>query len=209
MVLLLNHGIYYEFIPMNEFNGTDSKTIELKEVELNVNYALVITTNAGLWRYIIGDTVKFTSLAPYKIKVTGRTKHFINAFGEEVIIENTDKAITQACLKTNAELNEYTVAPVYLDGNNKGAHEWLIEFKKEPTSIKDFNHILDTTLMELNSDYEAKRTNNFILQEPKVEVIPKGTFHKWLENKNKMGGQNKIPRLSNNRTFVEELINLI
>lgn len=205
MILLTDHGIYYEFIPMDQFDGTNSKTIELKDVEIDKNYALVISTNAGLWRYIIGDTVKFTSTQPYKIKVTGRTKHFINAFGEELIIENTDQAITKASNQTGAKMIDYTVAPIYIEGQSRGGHEWLIEFEKAPNELDEFTKILDETLKKLNSDYEAKRFNDMILEPPKIKVLAQGTFHQWLSTKDKMGGQNKIPRLSNNRTFVEEL----
>lgn len=209
MNLLVDNGIYYEFIPMDKFNGTSSKAISLKDVKPNINYALVITTNTGLWRYIIGDTVKFTSTQPYKIKVTGRTKHFINAFGEELIIENTDKAIQKASTKTNSSITDYTVAPIYQQDGKSGAHQWLIEFEKKPQDITAFNMVLDQELKNLNSDYEAKRSHDLILNKPNIKVLKEGTFHKWLESKNKMGGQNKIPRLSNNRTFVEEIINLV
>ncbi len=208
MILLLDHGIYYEFIPMDQFDGVNSKTINLNEVEVDKNYGLVISTNAGLWRYIIGDTIKFTSTKPYKIKVTGRTKHFINAFGEELIIENTDQAITKASSEMGAKIVDYTVAPIYIDGSNRGGHEWLIEFEKEPTNLNEFTKSLDDALKKLNSDYEAKRFNNMILQPPTIQKLSKGTFHNWLSSKDKMGGQNKIPRLSNNRTFVEELLKL-
>ncbi len=204
MLLMLDYGIFYEFIPMNNFNGTDSETIELEQVELNKNYALVISTNGGLWRYLIGDTVKFTSLSPFKIKVTGRTKHFINAFGEELIIENTDIAIKEACKQTESAFKEYTVAPKYLDGTKKGTHQWLIEFSKAPQDIKRFSEILDKKIQELNSDYEAKR--KMILSLPEVIILEDGTFNKWLKSKDKLGGQNKIPRLSNNRTFIEEIL---
>jgi hypothetical protein len=206
MLLLLDYGIYYEFIPMDEFDGTNSKTIQLAEVEVGKNYALVISTNAGLWRYILGDTVKFTSTFPFKIKVSGRTKHFINAFGEELIIDNTDNALAIALNKTNSAIIEYSVAPVYFDGKDSGAHQWLIEFEKEPKNIEEFAHILDKELKKLNSDYEAKRFNNMILKAPQLTVLTKGSFHKWLEEKGKLGGQNKIPRLSNNRDFIEEIL---
>ena len=193
---------------MDQFDGVNSKTINLNEVEVDKNYGLVISTNAGLWRYIIGDTIKFTSTKPYKIKVTGRTKHFINAFGEELIIENTDQAITKASSEMGAKIVDYTVAPIYIDGSNRGGHEWLIEFEKEPTNLNEFTKSLDDALKKLNSDYEAKRFNNMILQPPTIQKLSKGTFHNWLSSKDKMGGQNKIPRLSNNRTFVEELLKL-
>ena len=171
---------------------------------MNKNYALVISTNGGLWRYIVGDTVKFTSLSPFKIQVTGRTKHFINAFGEELIIENTDRAIASACKETNSGFKEYTVAPNYLEGNEKGAHEWVIEFTSPPKNLEEFAEILDKKLMELNSDYEAKR--NMILKAPIVHLAAPNTFQKWLKEKGKLGGQNKIPRLKNDRVFMEEIL---
>jgi len=204
MLLMLDYGIFYEFIPMDKFNGTNSETIELQQVELDKNYALVISTNGGLWRYIVGDTVKFTSLSPFKIKVTGRTKHFINAFGEELIIENTDLAITKACKETHSGFKEYTVAPKYLEGNKKGAHEWVIEFSTEPASLTEFTQILDDTLCELNSDYEAKR--KMILHTPIIHSVATNTFRNWLKEKGKLGGQNKIPRLKNDRAFIEEIL---
>jgi len=204
MLLMLDYGIFYEFIPMNEFDGTNSNAISLEEVELNKNYAIVISTNGGLWRYLVGDTIKFTSLSPFKIKVTGRTKHFINAFGEEIIIENTDIAITKACELTNASFKDYTVAPKYLSGNEKGAHEWAIEFVNPPQNINEFITILDETLMSLNSDYEAKR--KMILEEPILNILTNNTFNNWLKKKGKLGGQNKIPRLSNDRNFIEEIL---
>lgn len=204
MQLMLDYGIFYEFIPMDKFNGTDSDTIDLREVEINKNYALVISTNGGLWRYIVGDTIKFTSLFPFKIKVTGRTKHFINAFGEELIIENTDRAIAKACENTNSGFKEYTVAPKYLDGTEKGAHEWVVEFTNPPEKIEQFKEILDTELKKLNSDYEAKR--KMILVSPIIHLAKQGTFNNWLKSKNKLGGQNKIPRLRNDREFIEEIL---
>ncbi|MGB1040025.1 MAG: GH3 auxin-responsive promoter family protein [Flavobacteriales bacterium] len=209
MLLMLDYGIFYEFIPMDKFDGTNSDTIGLTDVELGKNYALVISTNGGLWRYLLGDTVKFTSLNPFKIKVTGRTKHFINAFGEELIIENTDQAITEACLKTNSNFVEYSVAPIYLEGKEKGAHQWAIEFSKAPEDIEEFKLILDNKLKTLNSDYEAKRSLNMILKAPKLEIIPKDGFKKWLSKKGKLGGQNKIVRLKNDRDFMDELLGMI
>ena len=204
MLLMLDYGIFYEFIPMNEFDGTNSNAISLEEIELNKNYALVISTNGGLWRYLVGDTVKFTSLSPFKIKVTGRTKHFINAFGEELIIENTDIAITKACERTGASFKEYTVAPIYILGKEKGAHEWAIEFVNPPQNNQEFIAVLDETLKKLNSDYEAKRI--LILENPVLHVLPKNTFDSWLKTKGKLGGQNKIPRLSNDRKLMEEIL---
>jgi len=208
LLLMLDYGIFYEFIPMSQFNGEDSNAISLEQVKLNVNYAIVITTNAGLWRYLIGDTVKFTSLHPFRIKITGRTKHFINAFGEELIIENAEDALRDACIKTNSEITEYTVAPIYMNGDRKGAHEWVIEFKKSPANLDEFAFLLDEKLKELNSDYEAKRYCNITLKMPVIHLARKGLFYKWLKLKGKLGGQHKVPRLSNKRDFIEELLKL-
>lgn len=208
LLLMLDYGIFYEFIPMEKFDGENSTAIPLSEVELHKNYAIVITTNAGLWRYLIGDTIKFISLQPYRIRITGRTKHFINVFGEELIIENTEEALKQTCEKTNAEILEYTVAPIFMKEKETGGHEWIIEFKKEPKSIHYFTEILDNSLKSINSDYEAKRYHNMTLKLPKVNIAKKGLFHNWLKQKGKLGGQNKVPRLSNSRDFVEELLTL-
>ncbi len=208
MLIMLDYGIFYEFIPMCDFDGENSKTIPLEQVILNKNYALVITTNAGLWRYIIGDTIKFTSLNPYRIKVTGRTKHFINAFGEELIIENAETALKKACKQTNSEILEYTAAPIFMTENKKGAHEWLIEFSKKPTNINFFIEILDNALKSLNSDYEAKRNLNITLETPKITIAKKGLFYQWLKTKSKLGGQHKIPRLSNNRKIIDEILSI-
>ena len=206
MLLMLDYGIYYEFIPMNNFDGENSKTISLKDVKLDINYALVITTNAGLWRYLIGDTIVFTSLNPFRIKVTGRTKHFINAFGEELIIENAETALNTACKKTNTVIIDYTVAPIFMQKNTKGSHEWLIEFSNLPTNIDTFMKIIDTTLQSINSDYKAKRYLNITLDSPKIVIAKNGLFYNWLKNKNKLGGQNKIPRLQNTRKLMDELL---
>jgi len=208
MLLMLDYGIFYEFIPMDAFNGEDSEAIPLEQVKLNTNYAIVITTNGGLWRYLIGDTVKFTSLNPYRIRITGRTKHFINVFGEELIVENAEEALKQACLKTNAEISEYTAAPVFMNDNTSGGHEWIIEFKKLPENIDYFTEILDNTLKSINSDYEAKRYNNLTLEKPKINIAQEGLFYNWLKLKGKLGGQHKIPRLSNSRKHLEELLAL-
>jgi len=180
----------------------------LKDVQLNKNYALVITTTGGLWRYLIGDTVIFTSINPYKIKVSGRLKHYMNAFGEEVIVDNSDKAIAIACEKTNALVSDYTAAPVYFSDNNNGAHEWLIEFEKEPGNITAFTYELDNALKDVNSDYEAKRHKDIALRLPIVHVLPKGSFTEWLKSKGKLGGQHKIPRLSNERTLIDEILKI-
>lgn len=208
MLLMLDYGIFYEFIPMEEFGKENPKVLTIGEVEQGKNYALVITTNSGLWRYVIGDTVKFTSLYPHKIVITGRTKHFINAFGEELIIENAEKAIKIACEKTNAEIREYTAAPVYMSECSKGAHEWLFEFAAPPSSIEYFMEILDNALKAVNSDYEAKRYKNMSLDFPRFTVLPEGVFYKWLKDKGKLGGQHKIPRLANHREYIDELIAL-
>ena len=208
LLLMLDYGIFYEFIDMKCFETKEEKIIPLYEVEKNKNYAILITTNAGLWRYKIGDTVKFTSLSPYKIIITGRTKHFINVFGEEVIIENTDNVINRLSSKYNLKIVDYTVAPIFMENNKKGAHEWFIEFSEEPNKNIKIDEIIDKELKKENSDYEAKRYNNFTLEKPKVVVGSKGVFMKWLEINNKLGGQNKIPRLSNNRKFIEKLIGL-
>jgi hypothetical protein len=209
LLLMLDYGIYYEFIPATEFGNENPTTLSLDEVELNTTYALVISTNAGLWRYMVGDTIKFTSLYPFRFRITGRTKHFINAFGEEVVVDNADKALAVACKKSGAHIKEYTVAPIYIDVNNNGAHEWLIEFEKEPNNIEYFTEMLDNALKSINSDYEAKRYQNLILKAPVVKALPHGTFYKWLDSKNKLGAQNKIPRLNNDRKFVEELYELL
>ena len=208
LLLMLDYGIFYEFIDMKCFETKEEKIIPLCEVEKNKNYAILITTNAGLWRYKIGDTVKFTSLSPYKIIITGRTKHFINVFGEEVIIENTDNVINRLSSKYNLKIVDYTVAPIFMKSNKKGAHEWFIEFSEEPNKNIKIDEIIDKELKKENSDYEAKRYNNFTLEKPKVIKGSKGVFMKWLEINNKLGGQNKIPRLSNNRKFIEKLIGL-
>ena len=208
LLLMLDYGIFYEFIDMKCFETKEEKIIPLCEVEKNKNYAILITTNAGLWRYKIGDTVKFTSLSPYKIIITGRTKHFINVFGEEVIIENTDNVINRLSSKYNLKIVDYTVAPIFMENNKKGAHEWFIEFSEEPNKNIKIDEIIDKELKKENSDYEAKRYNDFTLEKPKVIKGSKGVFMKWLEINNKLGGQNKIPRLSNNRKFIEKLIGL-
>jgi hypothetical protein len=202
---MLDYGIFYEFIPMHTFGTTDQIAIPLAEVELNKNYAIVITTNSGLWRYMIGDTVRFTSLSPYRIRVTGRTKHHINVFGEELMVENTDSAIAKACQLTNTEIVDYTVAPVFMKDKEKGAHEWMIEFKENPKDEKEFQRILDESLQALNSDYEAKRHNNMTLNPLIVNIAKQGLFYDWLKDQDKLGGQHKIPRLSNNRNYLEQL----
>lgn len=208
MLLFLDHGIFYEFMPSSEYGKPDPKTIGLSDVEMGKNYAPVISTNGGLWRYLIGDTVQFTSLKPYRIKISGRLKHFINAFGEEVIVENTDKAIAIACEKTKSVVNDYTAAPVYFSENTSAAHEWLIEFENEPADIHEFIRELDTALQNTNSDYEAKRYKNIALQIPQIHVLKKGVFNAWLKSKGKLGGQHKVPRLSNDRNLIDEILEI-
>ncbi len=205
LLLMLDYGIFYEFIPMETFGKPEQKVIRLADVELNKNYAIVITTNSGLWRYLIGDTVRFTSLNPYRIRVTGRTKHHINVFGEELMVENTDQAIAKACQLTNTEVIDYTVAPIFMQDKEKGAHEWMIEFKKKPADVGLFQKALDETLQSLNSDYEAKRYNNMTLNPLVINVARENLFYDWLKEKDKLGGQHKIPRLSNQRDYLEQL----
>jgi hypothetical protein len=206
MLLFTQHGIFYEFMPVEEYGKKFPKTVGLDKVELNKNYALIISTTGGLWRYIVGDTVLFTSLQPYKIKVSGRLKHYMNAFGEEVIVDNTDKAIAIACEKTKAVVNDYTAAPVYFSNDNNGAHEWLIEFDTPPNDIGLFTYELDTALKNVNSDYEAKRYKDIALRMPIIHALQKNTFNEWLKSKGKLGGQHKVPRLSNDRKIVDEIL---
>jgi len=209
MLLLLDNGIYYEFLPMEEWHAEHPRAIPLEAVEVGKNYAIVVTTNSGLWRYTPGDTVTFTSTSPYKIKITGRTRQFVNAFGEEVMVENTDKAVAQACKATGASVADYTVAPVFFKGSGKGGHEWLVEFDKAPNNLPEFTHLLDSNLQRINSDYEAKRYRNMALNQLQLRQMPTGTFHKWLKRKGKYGGQNKVPRLSNERKYVEEILGFL
>jgi hypothetical protein len=205
MLLMLDYGIFYEFIPSEKTNSGSTEAYSLGEVEKGVNYALIISTNGGLWRYMIGDTIVFTSTDPYRFRISGRTRQFINAFGEEVIVENADKALEQACRSTGAVISEYTAGPVYMGASSRGTHEWIIEFEKEPDDINKFTDILDDTLKLINSDYEAKRHKDINLIRPVVRTVSQGTFNMWLKSKNKLGGQNKVPRLSNDREFIEEL----
>lgn len=206
MLLMLDYGIFYEFMPMSEIDKEAPLTIPLWQVESNINYALVISTNAGLWRYMIGDTVMFTSTDPYRIKITGRTRSFINAFGEELIIDNAEKALATACEKTSAIITEYTAAPIFLKDTEKAAHEWAIEFEKAPENLEYFSEVLDNALKSLNSDYEAKRYHNMMLLLPVVRQVKKGTFYEWFRERGKLGGQSKVPRLSNERKYVEEIL---
>ena len=208
LLLMLDYGIFYEFIPMALFGTPTQKVIRLADVEINTNYAIVITTNSGLWRYLIGDTVRFTSLNPYRIRVTGRTKHHINVFGEELMVENTDMAIAKTCKMTNSEVKDYTVAPIFMKDREKGSHEWIIEFRKQPVDMVLFEKILDENIQGLNSDYEAKRYNNMTLNQLTVNVAREHLFYDWLKKQDKLGGQHKIPRLSNKRDYLEELLTL-
>ena len=208
MLLMIDYGIFYEFIPLEDVGKENPRICCLEEVELNKNYAMVISTSAGLWRYMIGDTVKFTNNHPYKFVITGRTKHFINAFGEELIVDNAEKGLAKACTATGAQIVDYSAAPVFMDEHAKCRHQWLIEFAQMPDNLDKFAEILDDTLKEVNSDYEAKRQNNLALQPLKIVVARKNLFHDWLNNKGKLGGQHKIPRLSNTREYIEEMLKL-
>jgi hypothetical protein len=208
LLLMLDYGIFYEFIPMEEYGTSKEKVIPLGEVEIDKNYAIIITTNAGLWRYKIGDTIRFTSITPHRIRVTGRTKHHINVFGEELIIENAEAALKKVSAQTLSEIVDYTVAPIFMEGKEKGAHEWIIEFKKPPLDVSRFSKLLDKALQDVNSDYEAKRSNNITLKAPIIHCAREKLFYDWLEMKDKLGGQHKIPRLSNKRDFLEELLRL-
>ncbi|SMO62270.1 GH3 auxin-responsive promoter [Saccharicrinis carchari] len=208
MLLMLDYGIFYEFLPIDEWDKAHPKALTIEDVELETNYAIVISTNGGLWRYALGDTVKFTSKHPHKIVITGRTKHFINAFGEEVIIDNSDRAVKHACNRTNAVIKEYTAAPMYMSTDEKGRHQWIIEFEKKPDDLNLFAEELDKRLQEVNSDYEAKRYKNITLEAPKIEMARNNLFFDWLKKHGKLGGQNKVPRLSNNRDLMDELLQL-
>jgi hypothetical protein len=205
MLLFTEHGVFYEFMPVEEYGNENPITVGLNNVAIGKNYALVMSTTGGLWRYLIGDTVQFTSLNPYKIKITGRLKHYMNAFGEEVIVDNSDHAIARAAEKTNAIVNDYTAAPVYFTEDSNGAHEWLIEFEKEPDDFNNFIIELDTALKNINSDYEAKRHKSIALRLPIVHKLAGGSFTEWLRSKGKLGGQHKVPRLSNERNILEEI----
>jgi hypothetical protein len=209
MLLMLDYGIYYEFIPADQFDSENPKAYDLSEVKTGVNYAMVISTNAGLWRYKIGDTIKFTSTNPYRIRITGRTKHFINAFGEELIIENAEQGIAEACKITGAIIGDYTAAPRYLGHGNKGGHEWIIEFKKSPNDLTKFIDILDSTMRRLNSDYDAKRYKDIALERPVVHAVSDGTFYMWMKKRNKLGGQHKVPRLVNSRVYIDDILKML
>jgi GH3 auxin-responsive promoter len=208
MLLMLDYGIFYEFVPSEEINNPKPNALTIDQVEILKNYAIIISTNSGLWRYLIGDTIMFTSVFPHKIKITGRTKQFINAFGEEIIVDNADKALQKACEKTGAQIADYTAGPIFMGDNIKGRHEWIIEFVNPPQNLEEFTIQLDTALKAINSDYEAKRYKNITLDKPLIHSVKKGTFYNWMNQKGKVGGQNKVPRLSNNRKYLDELIKL-
>ena len=209
MLLLLDNEVYYEFIPSGQWEDENPDTLTLNEVEVGVKYAMLITTSGGLWRYLIGDTIVFTSLAPHLFKIAGRTKHFINAFGEELMIDNANQALQEACDKTGAIVTEYTAAPIFFEEDNNGAHEWLIEFEAPPSDIEEFRIALDTALKSLNSDYEAKRSFGLSLRMPIIRMLPQNFFYKWMESREKLGGQNKVPRLANNRMYVDSLLDFL
>jgi hypothetical protein len=208
LMLMVDYGVFYEFIPMDEFDKPNPTVVPLSGVEVGRNYAMVISTSCGLWRYIIGDTVKFTSTRPYKFIISGRTKHFINAFGEELMVDNAEKGLAEACRQTGAQVADYTAAPVFMDAQAKCRHQWLIEFAVMPDSVEHFAEVLDRTLQTINSDYEAKRHKNITLQPLEIVVARPQLFHDWLKEKGKLGGQHKVPRLSNNREYIDEIIKL-
>src|SRR5574344_139424 len=207
LLLLTDNDIFYEFIEMSHFDSDTRKAIPLTEVKTDVDYALVITTCCGLWRYIIGDTIRFSSVKPFRFQIIGRTNAFINAFGEELIVDNAEKGLAKACQETHAMIREYSAAPIYLSQENKsGCHQWLIEFAKEPDDLAQFAHVLDTELKRLNSDYEAKRSFDLMLEPPQIIALPKDSFLKWLSEHDRLGGQYKVPRLKNDRTIAEQLL---
>jgi len=209
MLVMLDYGIFYEFVPVEHADEPYPRAYTIDEVELNKNYALVISTNGGLWRYRVGDTVRFTSKHPFRLKVSGRTKHFINAFGEEVIVENAETAITRACEATGALVSDYTAGPVYMGSGSNGRHEWIVEFSQEPRDFPAFCAVLDKTLREVNSDYDAKRYNDMVLQPPIIHAVPRGTFYTWMGQRGKLGGQHKVPRLSNSREYLDDILNIL
>lgn len=208
MLLMLDYGIYYEFIPLENLNDENPQSISLKEVAVDKDYALLISTNAGLWRYLIGDTIQFTQIHPYRFIISGRTKHFINAFGEELMVHNAEKALQQACKLSNTEIIDFTAAPQHIANGKKAYHEWIIEFKQPPENLNNFIYQFDNALKSVNSDYEAKRYKNMILEEPKVHIATSGLFFKWMKKRGKLGGQNKVPRLSNSREYLEQLLTM-
>lgn len=208
MLLMLDYEIFYEFVPVAELESENPTVYAIWDVELDKNYAMLISTSGGLWRYKIGDTVKFTSKNPYRIKITGRTKHFINAFGEEVIVENAEAALTYACVQTNSLVSNYTAGPLYMAGKEQGGHEWIIEFEKDPQDMHRFAELLDTKLKEVNSDYDAKRYQDIALKMPLIHKAPTGTFYNWLKIKGKLGGQYKVPRLANTREYLDDILKI-
>lgn len=208
MLLMIDYGVFYEFVPLEELDRDQPRAYRLEEVEPGRNYALVISTSCGLWRYLIGDTVRFTSVRPYKFVITGRTKHFINAFGEELIVDNAERGLARACRETGAQVLDYTAAPVFMDERAKCRHQWLVEFSRQPDSLVRFAAVLDETLRQLNSDYDAKRYKDIALQPLQLVVARPGLFHDWLKQKGKLGGQHKVPRLSNDRRYIDELLAL-
>lgn len=209
MSLMLDYGVFYEFIPMDQIDNENPQVIPLWEVQVGRNYAMVISTSSGLWRYQIGDTVRFTSTNPYKFVITGRTKFFINAFGEELIVDNAEKGLEEACRQTGAQVLEYTAAPIFMDDNGKCRHQWLVEFSRMPEDVEQFAQILDSTLQRINSDYEAKRYKDITLQRLDMVVARSGLFNEWLASKGKLGGQHKVPRLSNSRKHIDEMLSLL
>jgi hypothetical protein len=209
LLLMLDYGIYYEFVPVDQLENASPKVVGLEEVEMNKNYAMVISTNGGLWRYIIGDTVQFTSLYPYRIRITGRTKNFINVAGEELIIDNAERAMDIACKKCHAAITDYTAGPLVYQKNQIAAHEWYIEFETPPDDLQYFAETLDNALKSLNSDYESKRFHGLVLREPIIRQVPQNTFYNWLKKKGKLGGQNKVPRLANDRKYLDEISEIL
>jgi hypothetical protein len=207
LLLMTDYGVFFEFIPTDRLDESNPPVYPLAEVQAGVNYAVVISTNSGLWRYQLGDTICFSSTSPYRFTISGRTKLFMNAFGEELMIDNADKAISAACTATDARVREYTAAPVYMSAEEPG-HEWLIEFEQKPNDLQYFTEVLDQTLKACNSDYEAKRQKDLALRMPKVRMVPDGVFHAWMKQRGKLGGQHKVPRLSNDRRFVEEILGI-
>ena len=208
MLLMIDYDVFYEFIPFEEFGSPNPQVLPLWEVEVGKNYAMLISTSCGLWRYMIGDTVRFTSKDPYKFVISGRTKHFINAFGEELMVENAEKGLEIACRETGAKVIDYTVAPVFMDADAKCRHQWLVEFAEKPASMEVFAEILDSSLQQINSDYEAKRYKNKTMQQLEIVVARENLFNDWLKSKGKLGGQHKVPRLSNSRQYIEELLEI-
>lgn len=208
MSLMLDYGVFYEFIPMDQLESPSPDVLPIWEVETGRNYAMLITTSSGLWRYMIGDTVRFTSRDPYKFVITGRTRFFINAFGEELIVDNAEKGLAEACAATGAQVLEYTAAPVYMDAAGKCRHQWLVEFSQEPADLQEFARLLDEALQRINSDYEAKRYKDITLQPLQIVKARPGVFHDWLKSKGKLGGQHKVPRLSNKRDTIEEILKM-